>query len=239
MQAWAAWLETLTCVGTCSQCPADPFTSAWRAGAVSTTAGRGGLNPHLWAAGSPPGPSTCTLAPPRMPHLLRPWRTRSTHPGFPGLATVRLRTCPRHKSLFVCIPPLQPLGSSPHPSLSRPGKGTPGGSPACCMPVTRPLSRAQQVSPWRPWPPAHPSGHVRQWPQTLNNSATHVFQSEEGPGILAPHPWAPRAPLPQCCGPHGTGHPAPGPGSPQQPGRPGRHCRAGQPPAPRGTVCRD
>lgn len=77
------------------------------------------------------------------------------------------------------------------------------------------LSRAQQESTLPALASSPPIGsRVCQRLQTLNNSATHVFQSEEGPGILAPHPWAPCAPLPQCCSPHSAGHPSSGPGSP-------------------------
>lgn len=177
----------------------------------------------------------CTFLTPIMPHLLRPWHRHITHTCFPYLATVHLRTYPRHKGLHVtrmtastCVHPAFPASRIQPASFSEQvRKGDTRREPCMLHACHRLLSRAQQVSPLRPWPPAHPSGHVHQWPQTLNNSATHVFQGEEGPGILSPHPWAPRAPLPQCCSPHSTGHPAPGPGPPQQPGCPGRHCRAG------------
>lgn len=100
------------------------------------------------------------------------------------------------------------------------------------------LSRAQQVSTLPALASSPPvCSRACQRPQTLNNSATHVFQGEEGPGILAPHPWAPCAPLPQCCSPHSTGHPSSGPGSPQQPGCPRCHCQASLLPALWGTVC--
>lgn len=203
---------------------------------------------HSWRGSQDKGPVHCLPRPSvgcgisTMPICVHTHDTKDAT-FAQSLAAVHLRTCTRPKGLPVthttvraCVHPALP--ASLHPPLSGQGKGTPGGSPACCRPVTRLLSRAQRVSPCRPWPPAHPSGHVHQWPQTLNNSATHVFQGEEGPGILAPHPWAPRAPLPQCCSPYGTGHPAPGPGPPQQPGCPSRHCQANWPPAPRGTVCR-
>lgn len=86
---------------------------------------------------------------------------------------------------------------------------------ACVLHALTLLSRVQQVSTLPVLASSPPIGsRACQWPQTLNNSATHVFQSEEGPGILAPHPWAPCAPLPQRCSPHSTGHPPSGPGSP-------------------------
>lgn len=101
-----------------------------------------------------------------------------------------------------------------HPAAPSLGKER-GYRRACILYALTLLSRAQQVSTLPALASSPPiSSRACQRPQTLNNSATHVFQSEEGPGILAPHPWAPCAPLPQCCGPHSTGHPSSGPGSP-------------------------
>lgn len=105
------------------------------------------------------------------------------------------------------------------PGLSHPGAPSLGKERgyrrACILYALRLLSRAQQVSTLLALASSPPiDSRACQRPQTLNNSATHVFQSEEGPGILAPHPWAPCAPLPQCCSPHSAGHPSSGPGSP-------------------------